>query len=160
MKYVTLEEFNSDDEFHCILKSINTTAKGEGQIIGIALGEHTEYYGRLNGAAVIVNGNEVNSRRFTITFVEGQFVVQFMGVKSKHNSDYFDGEHGKLPLSFFNAVKAWADKYGKQFWKGVLRTSWESGDYHGFEQSGLLQQVRNQFGPAWLNAFLIEDFRG
>ena len=159
MKYISTEEFNADDEFHCILKSILMT-KSEGKIIAVSYGEHMNYHGRLNGVAVIVNGNDISSRRFTVTFVQGQFVVQFMGVKSRYVSDYFDGQHGTLPKSFFSAIQAWADKYGKQFWKGALRLAWENGNYNGFEQSGLLQQVRNQFGPAWLNAFLIEDFRG
>jgi hypothetical protein len=52
----------------------------------------------------------------------------------------------------WEALKAFAAAHGRT-WKATLRDAWYSGNYpytadenHG----GLLQQVRNQFGPRWL----------
>lgn len=39
-------------------------------------------------------------------------------------------------------------------YKGVIRNAWESGNYrrYGLEKySAELQQMRNKFGPSWLN---------
>ena len=52
------------------------------------------------------------------------------------------------------ALKAWAAIYGRN-WKSTLRDAWMNGDYHGFADSHLLQQVRNTFGPSWLVRFVI-----
>ena len=57
------------------------------------------------------------------------------------------------------AVKAFAGKYGRN-WKAALRFSWETGNYPFApmaNESALLQQLRNQFGPRWLNAFRLEN---
>ena len=48
------------------------------------------------------------------------------------------------------ALQAWAAKHGRT-WKQSLRDAWVSGDYGLFEDSGYLQQIRNTFGPRWLN---------
>ena len=43
------------------------------------------------------------------------------------------------------ALKTWAAIYGRN-WKSALRDAWMNGDYNGFADSHLLQQVRNTFG--------------
>jgi hypothetical protein len=53
------------------------------------------------------------------------------------------------------ALKEWAKLHGRN-WKAPLRDAWMDGDYHGFENSHLLQQVRNTFGPSWLARFRLE----
>ncbi|MVF24211.1 hypothetical protein EVC37_21760 [Methylocaldum sp. BRCS4] len=53
-----------------------------------------------------------------------------------------------------NALKRWADKHGRT-WKSKLRDAWISGDYGLFEDAPFLQQLRNQFGPTWLNRFKL-----
>lgn len=50
------------------------------------------------------------------------------------------------------ALSLFATLNGRR-WKECLRTAWCTGDYARFGcsgLSGLLQQVRNQFGPSWL----------
>lgn len=54
----------------------------------------------------------------------------------------------------FNAIKAWAKLHGRN-WKAPLRDAWMEGDYQGFHDSHLLQQVRNTFGPSWLVRFVL-----
>jgi hypothetical protein len=53
-----------------------------------------------------------------------------------------------------DAVQQWAALHGRK-WKAALREAWMCGDYQGFENSHLLQQVRNTFGPSWLNKFVL-----
>ncbi len=55
------------------------------------------------------------------------------------------------------ALKAWAAIYGRN-WKSALRDAWMNGNYNGFADSHLLQQVRNNFGPSWLVRFVL--YRG
>ena len=50
------------------------------------------------------------------------------------------------------ALAAYATKHGR-LWKSALRHSWETGDYASDEPSGVLQVIRNQFGPSWLVTF-------
>lgn len=52
------------------------------------------------------------------------------------------------------ALRAYAISYAPR-WKESLRLAWETGNYHGFAAYPLLQQVRNQFGPAWLVDFRL-----
>lgn len=49
------------------------------------------------------------------------------------------------------ALKFFSEKNG-QAWKDKLNIAWTSGSYKGLDnnQSALLQQVRNQYGPEWL----------
>ena len=47
------------------------------------------------------------------------------------------------------ALREWARVHGRT-WKAALRQAWETGDYGDFAASNYLQQVRNEFGPAWL----------
>lgn len=57
------------------------------------------------------------------------------------------------------AVKAFAELNGRT-WKQALRYAWYSGDYryaYGKVDTALLQQLRNNFGPRWLNAFRLEN---
>lgn len=52
------------------------------------------------------------------------------------------------------AIAAWAKQYGRN-WKEPLRYAWMDGNYHGFADSHLLQQVRNQCGPSWLIGYTL-----
>jgi hypothetical protein len=54
-----------------------------------------------------------------------------------------------------DALKQFAAIHGR-YWKSVLRDAWMDGDYRGFENSWLLQQVRNTFGPSWLVRFRLD----
>ena len=47
------------------------------------------------------------------------------------------------------ALKRWAATWGR-YWKAELSAAWFNGNYHGSEDDGLLQQVRNTLGPRWL----------
>ncbi len=53
------------------------------------------------------------------------------------------------------AVERWHRRHGRS-WKAELRAAWESGAYHTNDDS-LLQQLRNEFGPRWLNAYRPGD---
>jgi hypothetical protein len=48
-----------------------------------------------------------------------------------------------------DALIQWASEHGRN-WRQALNTAWMNGDYDGFNNSHLLQQVRNNFGPSWL----------
>ena len=55
------------------------------------------------------------------------------------------------------AVKTFASKHGRN-WKAALRQSWETGRYPfapTAKESALLQQLRNEHGPRWLNSFRL-----
>lgn len=56
------------------------------------------------------------------------------------------------------ALKTYSEKHG-QSWKSKLHVAWTSGSYKGLDtqQSALLQQVRNQFGPEWLTDLKTDD---
>lgn len=47
------------------------------------------------------------------------------------------------------ALQWFADENGR-YWKTKLRHAWLTGIYQGRQIPPLLQQVRNQLGPAWL----------
>jgi len=46
----------------------------------------------------------------------------------------------------------WISVSGRS-WKRRLAYAWADGNYHGFDRFGILQQIRNQFGPTWLDKF-------
>lgn len=52
------------------------------------------------------------------------------------------------------ALTAFRLKHGRD-WKDELNLAWSTGQYKGMnsDQAALLQQVRNQLGPQWLNAY-------
>ena len=45
------------------------------------------------------------------------------------------------------ALRLYADLKGR-YWKQALRKDWATG-----KDSALLRQIRNNFGPSWLNKF-------
>ena len=69
-----------------------------------------------------------------------------------------DVEMGTPDAKQLGAVLAFQAAHGEE-WKDKLSASWGHGNYRGVDQSqaALLQQVRNQFGPEWLEAVKIED---
>ena len=52
------------------------------------------------------------------------------------------------------ALLTYASNNGR-FWKRLLRHAWETGDYQAEDDTALLQQVRNSFGPSWLVDFRL-----
>jgi len=54
-----------------------------------------------------------------------------------------------------DALVMYAAEYGAR-WKSALRHAWETGDYEGFEHSGWMQTIRNEFGPSWLVQFNLK----
>jgi hypothetical protein len=59
------------------------------------------------------------------------------------------------------ALRTFADANGR-YWKMKLNHAWMTGryrDYSGTEQDGCLQQVRNTFGPSWLDAFAFANVK-
>lgn len=47
-------------------------------------------------------------------------------------------------------------------WKQALRDDWMNameGSLASFDDAGLLQQVRNTFGPNWLNRVKLDDLK-
>ena len=61
----------------------------------------------------------------------------------------------KLNPEQYNALRSMATTYGRT-WKSRLRLMWYDGDYEGREDAGLLQQIRNNFGPSWLIRFRFQ----
>jgi len=49
------------------------------------------------------------------------------------------------------AIQAFANKHGAH-WKSALLTAWLTGRDEREPHSHLLRQVRNRFGPVWLNS--------
>ena len=58
---------------------------------------------------------------------------------------------GEPSAEQWEALKRFAAQHGRT-WKATLREAWMSGIYPSSEgdDSALLQQVRNTFGPRWL----------
>lgn len=52
------------------------------------------------------------------------------------------------------ALKTYASKHGRS-WKQELLNDWLSGKDAHHPNGHLLRQVRNQFGPTWLNKFSL-----
>ena len=46
-------------------------------------------------------------------------------------------------------------KYYGRTWKQSLRDAWMTGQYGAYMDAGILQSIRNQFGPAWLMGFRL-----
>jgi hypothetical protein len=67
-------------------------------------------------------------------------------------------EIGTPDAKQLGAVLAFQTAHGNE-WKDKLSASWGHGNYRGVDanQAALLQQVRNQFGPEWLEAVKVED---
>lgn len=57
------------------------------------------------------------------------------------------------------ALKAWVEFAGTG-WRRKLGDAWATGNYKGFKQAGLLQQIRNQGGPEWLAKAKVEGVEG
>lgn len=55
-----------------------------------------------------------------------------------------------------DALRAFATKYGKN-WKERLNDMWWNGTDDREPNGGLLRQLRNRFGPRWLEAFEFSD---
>lgn len=59
------------------------------------------------------------------------------------------------------ALRTFADANGRD-WKSKLNHAWMSGryrEYNGTNEYGLLQQVRNTFGPSWLVKFSFDNVK-
>ena len=54
----------------------------------------------------------------------------------------------------FAAVVSFAKDRGR-YWKADLRVAWETGIYRSYENAGVLQTIRNAFGPSWLVSFKL-----
>jgi hypothetical protein len=55
-----------------------------------------------------------------------------------------------------SALAAWSKEHGRK-WKQALREAWEKSYYPCFEQSDVLQRLRNTRGPSWLRRFSLAD---
>jgi len=56
-----------------------------------------------------------------------------------------------LTAEQLDALREFAAKHGR-CWKARLREDW-----YGGSDIGLLRQIRNQFGPAWLTRFELPE---
>lgn len=67
---------------------------------------------------------------------------------------------GEPTVEQWKALKAFAAKHGR-CWKSELRNEWMNAcqGIDDFDQAGLLQQIRNQFGPRWLSLVDINGER-
>lgn len=54
-----------------------------------------------------------------------------------------------------DALDSFAENKGAQ-WKSKLRDAWMDGTDSSFKDGHLLRQVRNQFGPKWLETYQPE----
>lgn len=58
-------------------------------------------------------------------------------------------------------LRTFANKNGRA-WKSALNTAWSTGryhDYNGAEEYGVLQEIRNIFGPSWLHKFSFNNIK-
>ena len=78
----------------------------------------------------------------------------FVSENTKHEKENKMDTQGFPSREQVEALKAWAGIYGRN-WKSALNTAWMNGNYNGFADSHLLQQVRNTFGPSWLVRFVL-----
>lgn len=58
-------------------------------------------------------------------------------------------------LEQLQALLDFSRENGKN-WKQKLSDCWMTGDYKGFASSSILQQIRNSFGPSWLDSFSFQ----
>jgi len=66
---------------------------------------------------------------------------------------------GKQPTA--EQIKA-LDEYAKangRTWKVALRHAWETGNYDKWDDTATLQQIRNTFGPSWLQSYRVTGSR-
>ncbi len=59
-----------------------------------------------------------------------------------------------LTIEQVEAIHAYAKANGRA-WKSALRADWESGGYVDQDLAPYLQQVRNNFGPRWLQRYRL-----
>lgn len=66
-----------------------------------------------------------------------------------------------LSTDQLGTLRVFADANGRS-WKSKLSVAWSTGrydDYSGTDEYGLLQQVRNTFGPMWLVKFAFDNVK-
>ena len=66
-----------------------------------------------------------------------------------------------LSTDQLGVLRTFADANGRS-WKSKLNVAWSTGrydDYRGTDEYGILQQVRNIFGPAWLVKFAVDNVK-
>jgi len=80
--------------------------------------------------------------------------MPFGVISEKEANDHAVNAAGYATPEQIDAIREWAAKYGRT-WKARLREAWMDGDYDGFDKSWLLQRVRNNLGPSWLNRFVL-----
>lgn len=81
-------------------------------------------------------------------------------VPSEQSDEPLAGER-RLTTEQLAALRTFADANGRT-WKSSLNTAWSTGryaDYSGTEEYGLLQQIRNAFGPSWLHRFSFNNVK-
>lgn len=60
---------------------------------------------------------------------------------------------GKQPTTEqIKALNDFARENGRM-WKVALRRAWQTGNYEGCQYAPVLQQIRNTFGPSWLQSY-------
>ena len=70
-----------------------------------------------------------------------------------------EGPRYTLTADQLAALRTFAKANGRS-WKSKLNHAWSTGrynDYSGTDEYGLLQEVRNQFGPSWLVRLRLDD---
>lgn len=61
-------------------------------------------------------------------------------------------KRNKIPEDQEAALKAFAEKHGKD-WKRKLLDAWYSGTDTAEPDGHLLRQIRNSYGPTWLQRY-------
>ena len=54
------------------------------------------------------------------------------------------------------ALRYFAAQHGR-FWKSRLRSMWWSGRDETLPNGALMRQIRNEYGPVWLESFVLSD---
>src|SRR6185503_11431893 len=87
--------------------------------------------------------------KITLDISEGINYLRNIGGNSPEGEEKMRLYEGFPSAEQIEALTQFAAIHGRN-WKSVLRDAWMDGDYQGFENSHLLQQVRNTFGPSFL----------
>jgi hypothetical protein len=82
------EDYNPDDEFHRHMLNV-CTRQSAGRLLGIFWNPSLNKPGQRAGVAIVMNGAELVSRRFTVEHTDFSYSLKFLGRNLVKESDYF-----------------------------------------------------------------------
>lgn len=154
------ESFDPDNEFHNLVQQRHV----EGTLVCIVWTPPKLSNPTWVGQATFCHHGELITRRFSVKATKTDFTLKMLGRSYYVMSDHFEDVAMNTKALHYTqkdlteeqavAIYKYAVKYGR-YWKAQLRSDWETGRDAEQEGGGYLRQIRNTFGPSWLNKFRI-----